>query len=294
VSEAVLRQPAPAASDPGTAGDVPGPNADTPGALDAERPIETGVAVSPTGTASAQELERWQNRVLPWATRFLAVSALVFAILTVAQLGWLQWHIMGMATSDGRSDVRSAMAAAGGYYLLEYTTIERRYEQSNALLLSRTWIKYLGFLTGMLMVFVGSTYVIGRFVEHEAKIEFGRGDMKGALTASSPGIIVSVLGTIVIVVSIYVNHAVETFDGAIYLARAAPPQAAAVPTAVVEPGDVLGSTLQSALDAAIRGAACADVFALHAIGQLAAAGTPDALSARERDLLFRWRATCEE
>ena len=244
---------------------------------------------------AAKELVRWQRSVLPWATRFLAVSALVFAILTVAQLGWLQWHIMGIATSDARSDVRSAMTAAGAHYALEYTTLERRYEQSNALLLSRTWIKYLGFLTGMLMVFVGSTYVIGRFVEHEAKIEIGHGESKGALTASSPGIIVSVLGTVVIVVSIYVNHSIETFDGSVYLARAAPmPAATAGTSPIVAPRDVLGPTLQSTIDRAIVNADCEDSFARHAIGQLEEVESPDALSTTERDLLARWLVMCEE
>lgn len=238
------------------------------------------------------DIAAWRRKVFPWATRFLVWSAVVFALLTVAQLAWLQWHIMGTSPTAAGSDVRDQLSGAGAHIHLELTLIERRYAQSNALLLSRTWVKYLGFLTGMLMLFVGATYIIGRFVEHEARLEVGYAGTKGVLTASSPGIIVSTLGTVVIVMSIYINHDIDTRDGAVYLARGAPFDADA--RDANGPADVLPDVYRTGLRQAIENEECDNFSARRSVEDLSQAiESGAALSQREQALLDRWNDTCE-
>ena len=70
--------------------------------------------------------------------------------------------------------------------LLEEQTIEHRYAQVNATLMLRAWTRHLGFLTGMILAFVGAIFILSKLSESETRLSAEGGGAKGALATSSP------------------------------------------------------------------------------------------------------------
>ncbi|MDQ6634973.1 MAG: hypothetical protein M3Z10_09485 [Gemmatimonadota bacterium] len=101
--------------------------------------------------------------------------------------------------------------------LLEQQTINRRYHQANVAMLVRVSVKYLGFLTGMLMSLMGAVFVLGRLTEATSKLAAAGPFGKFTIATVSPGLILALLGTILMISTVMVNPPTETTDGNIYL-----------------------------------------------------------------------------
>jgi hypothetical protein len=106
--------------------------------------------------------------------------------------------------------------------LLEQHTINRRYHQANVALLVRVSVKYLGFLTGMLMSLVGAVFVLGRLTEATSKLAAEGVFGKFTIATVSPGLILAALGTILMITTVMVNPPTDVTDGNVYLNSAAP------------------------------------------------------------------------
>ena len=101
--------------------------------------------------------------------------------------------------------------------LLEADALDKRYHQAGGLLMSRIWSRQLAFITGMVMAFVGSAFILGRLSEDPTDISGGAGEWKVAITSASPGIILSFFGTVVIVASLFVRATLDVNDGPAYV-----------------------------------------------------------------------------
>jgi hypothetical protein len=157
----------------------------------------------------------------------LAGLTLFFFISSFVQLVHLENRVIGapeldlgpaMRTLDGRGSEsldKLQVAQWKALVTLEGAALERRYHQANALLLSRIWTRYLGFVTGMILALVGSAYILGRLREPLSKFET-EGVMKVVVTTTSPGIILAVLGTILMVVTITTQFEIAVKDSALY------------------------------------------------------------------------------
>ena len=110
--------------------------------------------------------------------------------------------------------------------LLEQQTINRRYHQANVALLVRVSVKYLGFLTGMLMSLVGAVFVLGRLTEASSTLSAEGTFGKYTIQTVSPGLIMAFLGTVLMIATLYVNPPTDVTDGNVYLL---PPAAAPAP-----------------------------------------------------------------
>lgn len=87
---------------------------------------------------------------------------------------------------------------------LEEKSLDRRYSQGGLLLVSRIFTKYLGFFTGMILAIVGAVFIIGKLQESSSDIEGAIGEqMKLKIVSSSPGIIFGVLGTVLMLSTIF-------------------------------------------------------------------------------------------
>jgi hypothetical protein len=138
--------------------------------------------VSNDAPAAAQadyspQTQAWQERLLPFLQLTIAALAVFFLLTTLLQLRELQNRI----GDSPRIDLEAALAPLAvdaaslsnsdrllyGQWRtlaeLERNALERRYHQANVLLMARTWTRYLGFLTGMIMAFVGAAFILGRF-----------------------------------------------------------------------------------------------------------------------------------
>ena len=101
---------------------------------------------------------------------------------------------------------------------MEEYSIDRRYNQGGVLLMSRIYIKYLGFFTGMILAIVGSVFIISKLKEDVTELEGSIQDKtKFKLISSSPGIIFGVLGTLLMMTTILTHSEISVKDMPLYL-----------------------------------------------------------------------------
>ena len=180
------------------------------------------------------EQAAWQERLLPFMTIMIAGLTLFFFVASFAQLAYLHWNILQGTRVDVRQslDIMSNEAlttpeqvlAAGqlqSYTTLELYTLERRYHQANVLLMSRVWINYLGFVTGMILALVGATFIIGKLREPASKAGGEFGPAKFSFEGASPGMFLAALGVALMITTIVTHHDITVVDKSVYAQLAA-------------------------------------------------------------------------
>lgn len=103
--------------------------------------------------------------------------------------------------------------------ILEGNALQRRYHQANVLLMSRIWTGYLGFVTGMILALVGATFILGKLRESESKVDAGSELWKFSITTASPGLVLAVLGTILMITTMVGRYEIQVNDGQLYTAE---------------------------------------------------------------------------
>ena len=173
----------------------------------------------------------WQKKLLPIMIGMLAVLTLFFFIVSLIQLYYLHSRIeqspkldlylaLGMLEKDGPRTTESDrldFARWKTLSILEGNALERRYHQANVSLMSRIWIRYLGFVTGMILALVGAAFILGKLREPETKLDMeGEGVGKFSITSASPGLILVLLGAILMVTTIVTHHEIKVKDSPLY------------------------------------------------------------------------------
>src|SRR6266496_3969764 len=137
----------------------------------AATPIDD-TSVPASGVEPESEL-RWQRNLLPVMVGALAVLGAFFVIESVLQVRRLETYITdehGTAVSMVVGDTIAATASRAQVEAhqfrvltsLELYSIDRRYHQTNLLLMSRVWTRYMGFVTGMVLALIGAVFVLGK------------------------------------------------------------------------------------------------------------------------------------
>lgn len=187
-----------------------------------------GEALAPARPAD-RELIRWQRRLLPFMIGFVVAMAAVFFIFSGLHLYQVSAFIETEHGQNIRGLIESEIAKATAdklssddvtqysLLLLEADTLDKRYHQASALLMSRIWSRQLAFITGMVMAFLGAIFILGKLSESASQISGGGADWKVAITSASPGIILSFLGTVLLVSSLYVRASLDVTDGPAYV-----------------------------------------------------------------------------
>jgi hypothetical protein len=184
------------------------------------------------------DLLRWQYRLLPWAIGLLLALAVFFFAST-----WIQFDRLSAAMQARQPDAIEGTFAAyekrGGAQdlpylqwktrtLLERKVVEHRYQQVNATLLLRTWTRHLGFLTGMILSFIGGIFILTKLSEGRSEVSGETGVVKASLATNSPGIVLTVVGGAIMIASLIVEYRFSTRDLPAYIASdgpaAAPPE----------------------------------------------------------------------
>ena len=165
----------------------------------------------------------WQRRLLPFMVLMIVGLAIFFVVATYRQLNRLNEQInqsnkpdLDSVLNSKPSDVDIQDAHWRALVILEANALEKRYHQANVLLMSRVWIRYLGFLTGMIIALIGATFVLGKLRE-SATFNADGSLWKFAMTTASPGLILALLGTILMVTAMVTNPAIKVGDGRTYL-----------------------------------------------------------------------------
>jgi hypothetical protein len=196
-------------------------------------PKQEGPSVS--DKATNRELSKWQRRLLPFMTSFIAAMAAAFFCFSGLHLYQVTKFIETEHGQNIRTLIQSEIAKPTGdkltseevtqqsLLLLEADALDKRYHQASALLMSRIWSRQLAFITGMVMAFVGAVFILGKLSESASEMSGGGGDWKVSITSASPGIILSFLGTVLLVSSLFVRASLDVADGPAYLNVLRPP-----------------------------------------------------------------------
>ena len=173
--------------------------------------------------------ERWRNRLLPAMRGGLVVMAAFFFAASLVQYHLLYRDLRGMgprtqvALEALENTIPQTQRTSVDFLqwktlvLLEQDAMTMRYQQIKATLLLRTWTRYTGFLVGMVLALVGAFFILGRLREETSQLSGESGGFKFALVTSSPGVILAVLGTILMVVTLVVKFDFSVQDRPVYL-----------------------------------------------------------------------------
>lgn len=188
------------------------------------------------------ELSRWQGRLLPFMVTAIAAFAVFFFISSYVQLERLNQAVAPPSSSaleqalaridDGVGALPIAEATAllrwKTMALLERDVVRHRYAQVNATMLLRAWTRQLGFVTGMILAFVGAIFILAKLSDSGTQLNAEGNGLKGALSTSSPGIVLCVLGTGLMLLTLTINFEATTHDVPVYLGPL-PEQSASLP-----------------------------------------------------------------
>jgi hypothetical protein len=180
---------------------------------------------------SSQENKEIQpeGQLVPMAKWMLVGLTVFFFLASLAQLAYLHKQIAKtpdlnlmvlvserIKRASPEQDLLPLMELESRVALEEYA-LKRRHHQGNVLLMSRIWISYLSFVTGMILSLVGASFILSRIREPVTKLDADSKVVKFSIASSSPGIILASLGTLLIMTSILTNHRIAVKDQSVYL-----------------------------------------------------------------------------
>jgi hypothetical protein len=175
------------------------------------------------------QLWAWQSRLLPFVLGVLSLLTLFACVANVLQVYEVEKHIESThevdinnllpATIAGTPTASEQLLYARWRTLvaLEANAVESRYHQASMLLMTRVYIVFLGFTTGMVLAMVGATFIVAKLRETEAKVEGGTANWKVAFTTASPGLVLALFGTILMLATIWARTEISVRDKSVYL-----------------------------------------------------------------------------
>lgn len=175
--------------------------------------------------ASHSSEARWQRRLLPFLVGTLGVLTVLFCAAIALETHYIQNHMESPLQLDLRTAINQQFSTNADF-LLESNLIERRYRTADAAALSRIYIMFLGFGTGMVMALVGATFILGKISEPATSIDGSGSSFKASLHSGSPGVILAFLGTVLMLCTIFSKTEISLTDRAVYMGATADPSAA--------------------------------------------------------------------
>jgi hypothetical protein len=210
--------------------------------LDAPRSVkmitESSVQAAPAGPVPPAPLKKatrqWQERLLPVMTGILVGLTIFFFVATFVQLAFLYTNILqipepviapsGEITLPENLTPAQQLAARETEYAarLEAYTLARRYHQAGIWAISSLWLRYLGFVTGMILALVGASFVLGKLQEEPSQLEGKVSALSFSFQSASPGIILAALGVLLMFGNILDHDELALTDKQIYFPPGAP------------------------------------------------------------------------
>lgn len=199
---------------------------------DSDEHLPSLPSTSLNATLKIDQEKSWQHRLLPFMLGTIFLFSTFFFVATT----WQMWGLYTQMTpipfpienselTQGEqqffSDSPQSLQLLEYFqwkssYLLEKQTIQQRYRQANLSLLSRLWIKYAGFVTGMILAIVGSVFIVGKLQEPRSTLEGSSPGWALSFNTASPGLVLCLLGTVLMVTTHIVHQKIETYDVAVY------------------------------------------------------------------------------
>ncbi|MEO5570477.1 MAG: hypothetical protein ABIT08_08920 [Bacteroidia bacterium] len=187
----------------------------------------------PKTDADKRAIEKWQSKIMWWLIAMPTILIGIFIYMASKQITSFNQAVSIKADTTLLSKILPEMdknqkgsdLKNDSKYLqlvmlahLEEESIYRRYNQGGLLLMSRIFVKYFGFLTGMIITVIGSVFIIGKLSENYSQMTGTINEKtKFSLVSSSPGIIFGVLGTILMLSTILQHQDIVIQDSPLYL-----------------------------------------------------------------------------
>ncbi len=175
-------------------------------------------------------LSKWQKRLLPLMRQMVIGLTFFFFIASFVQLFYLHRRIektpklninesFSYLNKTELSSFEELISASRfkALTILEANALERRYHQANVLLMSRVWVRYLGFVTGMIIALVGAAFILGKLRTPSSELGAKVQVTEFSLKSSSPGIVLTTLGVILMLTTIITHNEIEVRDFSIYI-----------------------------------------------------------------------------
>jgi len=174
-----------------------------------------------------EEIQKWQSNILPLMKRMIIGLTIFFFAASFGQLVYLHFkidepspvaieRIIPVASEDSTIKADPTATSLKGALWLEVYTVERRHHQARVQLMSSIWVRYLGFVTGMTIALVGSIFILGKLQEQQSEIHSKLQNIELNIKSASPGIILVIAGTLLMLTTIYMQQHLEVRDGAVY------------------------------------------------------------------------------
>jgi ABC-type uncharacterized transport system fused permease/ATPase subunit len=169
---------------------------------------------------------RWQARLRVWM-QFIVTGVMVFFLLVSGvQIYYLHQKIDQAPALDLTFSHAGTLSTGQEQWRtlaeLEIHAVQQRYHQANVILMARIWTTYLGFVTGMILAVVGAAFILGKLREQSSEISGKAENWQLSIASTSPGLIMVVLGTLLMLLTISTHHEIVVKDSPIYLGAAAP------------------------------------------------------------------------
>lgn len=177
---------------------------------------------------SGKELAGWQARMAPLMVAFVVVSGVFFGVISVVEFGKVQGQLARRPTdlsllladlpvrAEMSSTERLQLVRAKASIVLEGEALARRYDQAQAIVVSKLWTRFMGFTTGMILALVGAAFVLGRLQEPASSLQASGAGASLAFTSASPGLVLAVLGSTLMALAITSTFDIETRDAPTY------------------------------------------------------------------------------
>lgn len=176
------------------------------------------------------ELAAWQSRLLPLMAGLLLFLTVFFIVATLVQAWRMQQRIeevgrsipsvVGVTQLGDEGGLTFEHARWDAMVRLEQYAIRSRYQQASLILMSRVWIIYLGFVTGMILALVGAAFILGKLREPVSELGTESSFLKISIASASPGLILAVLGTALMLTTIIIRAEVSVTDAPLYVGPA--------------------------------------------------------------------------
>lgn len=160
---------------------------------------------------------KWQYRLLPFMIKTIIALMIFFFVASLGQFIYLQINIK--MSPDLPKEWTQEKNIEKQLCELEYLVINKRYHQGETSLMSRIWLHYLGFVTGMILALIGAIFILGKLRENESKLNLDVSSVKVSLISSSPGLFLALLGTVIMITTILDHKKIDITDTSIYINR---------------------------------------------------------------------------
>jgi hypothetical protein len=165
---------------------------------------------------------KWLTRMLPFITKIILALIIFFFSATVYQLFSLNNRVDNAPQLTVEQSLLENVSDKDTHYqwktliVLESHALQQRYHQANVLLMARIWVRYLGFVTGMMLAIIGAIFVLGKLRESNTEMAVG-GSVQVQIVTQSPGIILVLLGSTIMLTTILNHPRISVMDAPIYI-----------------------------------------------------------------------------